>query len=1092
MIVRREFLRRISALGASAAVPAAMLGACGGDEDAPVPSRETHRYQFDLSAAPIAEPRLFAARSASHRRLLKAHDSASRAWHRAMDTSLEAVPDAQLTHYLDDVDLPAGALQGLQVTGRHPQDGRPLLAAAKIHVPSSTRRVREARRREPGTAAHRLAESAATQAGHTLDDRATPWDTAVYLVFHHPEVMNLNPDLGAEILDRIANLPCDPDDPTCTPLLGNLAFKIASLVSTAGYPSTTPGSWATLVPFVDLDGNPVLDENGQPVYRHELDDGIAEAIGDVVKQVLLNLFDDPAFEGSNWNATSGLATVAPDGTAAAFASGAARRDAATDAFNVTADYPPGSSISGIRIVDLAVTDAEARQLTLTIRNDYLRYLSVFASYADANGSPVSAPGTSLDTSRSQYLAVVAPNNQIMGIPLQGSDVAKTSIKILVPQAASSATVIFGSLGLGGDPFCPEATLGSCLTLAISIGLPTLLLALGIYLEAKDGILGLLADTSLLETIGSEIMQALLNAGVALGDGVYGSVSSQSVMPFLAVAGNIVVQVLLKASPRLALYITTLVTAQAPINTILPAVAVAIRILSTLAAAAAIATSVCEVLASAAITKNRLSLTMASTVRLSRDPADFQFPASARKWVAKAYYDGGAIPRTHSGAMVQGQVDPIDIVFAGVPSGGKVRFVVSLYSDDGCIVGLAQSDSLANLPQTAGLVPLSITERRAALTASTQYQHSLKLAYTASGHVWQSGPAPQQTLVNLCSGGDSAVCELTGVTVNTASGMAGYGFRSSVQSLCSGGSGSGYTARNLFLGHDPDSAAKSLGCAYSQPVGLLYDPVGPAAGGRHFYVEPGDGGFHLRAVPLDASTPWSTGSHLSWGAFTEALDSLAVLPSGYVVGVNRQTHKMEVLLLTETPVDQSDESQAIPFATPKCGEGTRADLLNTPVAVASWNGAVLVLEQGNARVQALDVHANAVNLFASGTSSLMSLQPESGVTYLDLAVEGQGYMYVLSYQGDGTLATQYRLDLYTPDGAFLSRTAGVPAARMAVDLFRNLYTLNYETLTGTPSPEPSLSQWLPITPGACPVAPPASGADFGAASRACADTAGIRT
>ena len=62
---------------------------------------------------------------------------------------------------------------------------------------------------------------------------------------------------------------------------------------------------------------------------------------------------------------------------------------------------------------------------------------------------------------------------------------------------------------------------------------------------------------------------------------------------------------------------------------------------------------------------------------------------------------------------------------------------------------------------------------------------------------------------------------------------------------------------------------------------------------------------------------------------------------------------------------------------------------------------------------------------------------------------------------------YRLDLYKPDGSFLLRKTGVAAARMAVDTFRNVYTLNYETIAGAPRIEPSLSQWEPSTPEGCP-------------------------
>lgn len=47
--------------------------------------------------------------------------------------------------------------------------------------------------------------------------------------------------------------------------------------------------------------------------------------------------------------------------------------------------------------------------------------------------------------------------------------------------------------------------------------------------------------------------------------------------------------------------------------------------------------------------------------------------------------------------------------------------------------------------------------------------------------------------------------------------------------------------------------------------------------------------------------------------------------------------------------------------------------------------------------------------------------------------------------------------------------------MVVDLFRNVCTLNYETLVGAPSIEPMLSQWLPHRPDACVTTLPGTGA-----------------
>jgi hypothetical protein len=264
--------------------------------------------------------------------------------------------------------------------------------------------------------------------------------------------------------------------------------------------------------------------------------------------------------------------------------------------------------------------------------------------------------------------------------------------------------------------------------------------------------------------------------------------------------------------------------------------------------------------------------------------------------------------------------------------------------------------------------------------------------------------------------------------------------------------------------------KTLGCGFSTPVGIVYDPLGPPSGvGRHFFLEPASDGqwFDLRSIQLDQMTPINAQQTLSWGRFTQALDSLAVHPNGFVVGVNRQNHKMEMLELPEKAVDTAVAPTAVPFGVPKSGLGDRAGLLNIPVAVTVWQGVILVLEQGNRRVQAFDVFANPVNHFGNPNqrTSLMPLRNDGpDVTYLDLGVEAKGYLYVLSYINDGLHASDYQLDIYTPDGTFLTRTTGVAAARMAVDTFRNVYTLNYEMIANAPHIEPSLSQWAPSTLG----------------------------
>ena len=97
----------------------------------------------------------------------------------------------------------------------------------------------------------------------------------------------------------------------------------------------------------------------------------------------------------------------------------------------------------------------------------------------------------------------------------------------------------------------------------------------------------------------------------------------------------------------------------------------------------------------------------------------------------------------------------------------------------------------------------------------------------------------------------------------------------------------------------------------------------------------------------------------------------------------------------------------------------------------------------------------------------------GVTFLDMAVEAQGYIYVLSHWGDGSKTTDYFLDIYAPDGSFCSRSPdpsvtrepqNIVAGKITVDVWRNLYGLTYETLTSPwDTPQPGVGHWIPTPP-----------------------------
>ena len=1077
---RRQFLAGTALTGVALGLPPWLSG-CGSDDRhnpatptpgvtpsptptaTPVPRpRERRTLHFDFSYAQLGDLRLRAVGSASNGASIAAHTAASRAVARQRDPLLVEVPDARLTHYVEDVDLPSDALQSLLATGTT-AGGEDAVAAFFIHVPAAA---------APPAAPRTVNEPGIENLVVGVPGFVTIFDTAAALVFHAPEIMNLNVAQGSAILGMIANLPCDPGDSSCTPFICQLAIGVAEK-----WPATTSGGWATLVQIVD-GTTPVVDEQGNPVYRYDVDPDIALTVGTVAQNIRTAVFGDTQFEGTNWHPTQGVTTIdspAPTGSAA----GAA-------AFSVTAAYPRGTHPHGVKFVTAGVTDAANRTVQLQFRNDYLRYLSTYVQFANEAGDlPVQNP-TSEDTDRAKFLAWINSNFTVLGIPRLGDDVPLSTVQFDVPADASIAKVYFGSLGVGGDPFCPEAVAGSILTLIFNLGIPTIMLAAGVAVTAS-----LLADLSkefgvgIVQILKASLPLILAQTGIDLSNGIFGSANSHSakealielgnavLSAFLAGGGGIVVGFLLELGIQLIGGVTT--SLMGPVGVIFRLVAVAADL-------ATLLESVFEVLCNPALFINTLTLTMTTTVTISHDPDDFQFPATARNYEVILTYDSASkVAHKQSGTIEPGRTDPLVVVFDDVPSGGMVTVDVYLTTDDGYIVGRSADSGTPGpygpVPGTQAAIALAIKELLIPLTSNTQYVHDVKLEYQNGEHVWVAGPAPTATITSLEQGSDDTLNGLGGITISQRTGMAGYTYFAGGQGVPFCGqttSGVMHMLQNVFLGEGAESGLKQIPCGFQQAFGIVYDKLGAPGGSRNFFVQPSELGYLLQPVTLAGTTPFDLDNPLTWGVFTRSLESLAVVPTGFVVGVDRHKHKMQILELPAAPSNPSTAPQAVPFAVSKMGFGTRPGLLNTPVAVTVIDAAILILEDGNQRIQAVDASGNPVLRFQNGTTNIVELEQGAGIVYLDLGVEGLGYMYVLSFVNDGAAVADYRLDIYDPQGTFLTRTTGVAAARLAVDTFRNVYALNYATIAGAPRVEPSLSQWNPCAPGACPTPTPSAG------------------
>ncbi|BBB92572.1 MAG TPA: hypothetical protein PKA28_03910 [Methylomusa anaerophila] len=124
-----------------------------------------------------------------------------------------------------------------------------------------------------------------------------------------------------------------------------------------------------------------------------------------------------------------------------------------------------------------------------------------------------------------------------------------------------------------------------------------------------------------------------------------------------------------------------------------------------------------------------------------------------------------------------------------------------------------------------------------------------------------------------------------------------------------------------------------------------------------------------------------------------------------------------------------------------------------------------LPQSNAYSVTFDKDHNRLNMV--NCLSYMPLYKKTGetdTTYLDMASEIKGYIYVLAYNDDGKKIADYYIDIYEPGGKWLSRTYGVNAGKFIVDMWRNMFTLNFESQLGPGGrTEPSVSEWIPSTP-----------------------------
>lgn len=734
---------------------------------------------------------------------------------------------------------------------------------------------------------------------------------------------------------------------------------------------------------------------------------------------------------------------------------------------------------------LPATRGRHGNLHVEVENEWVRHLGAYAEFRDADGrliesewdSRLPAPIARLfDAHRyRRFIDIVPPCNTIFGIPIGAS---VTPLDIPVPEQAVSVTLYWGGLGTGefDESVCAA---GVTCTTVLDLALPIFLLFVGAAQRDNTAIARLLRNRAVQASI------------LSLGAGLIGARLGLAQDP-----RRMAKAIALKLGPSLAkslgeAFLIWLAkrSAKSAIKRSVPFINLMFTAVDSAITLAQLGQTTAAILQSPFYYATRLTRTFDLQVTIRPDPRFSQFPEhSARLRVQVVYDTGSSLPLSETDLGDTPLSRPITVRFDDIAAGGRLRVFVFFYAANGWQASMGAGEWVEARGRSGGAlleIDVFVEDALLPLSKDSVYAHRRVLAYENGQHIWRrQAQPPTATIAGPVIDESHQLLQLRGITVAQRPAQLAYAWQASGLNLPRDrpGAPSGdalFAMQSLSLLPDPPLRRAVAPVGYSQPCGAAYDLGASADGsGANFYLDPtpapfGEdnlaGGFHLRRIVLsrDGTPRFEPGAPRSWGRFPAPVDSFVVHPQGYVAAVNATQSKLYLLELPSEPVDNVDARVASLYS----GEGDRAGLLARPRAIAvALDGRLLVLEDGNRRIQSFDLSGNPVPYFRqSGSDRRTPLLPlrdteATATSYLDLAVEARGYLFVLAYDGSGARPEHYRVDIYEPDGGFLVSTPRVAAARIAVDLARTLYTLNWESWLGDGGrTEPSVSVWLAPPP-----------------------------
>ena len=1102
-IGRREFLSRAAAAGMALGLPP-LLASCGGNAEPSLmpPATEERVLFFNLSghAHAGAEHQLnIAGKRFRLTPVAEAPDVLLQA--RQDNGFLRAMPNDGITHHVH-ASLPANAVVlGYVSSLEDPATGTWAMSSLYLSLPHAAHESVIARSKSPlqRSAKRRFYGMPAARSTQELRDEAMLVDShdhACALISAHGELICLDPGSAAYIHARYIA----PDQSTVQLAATLQARGVATVQRTPG--QHNPAGWATLRPLLNTQAKPPVPykkSDGKlnlylPDWHPDVDVAVARAVTALHPQVRddeslgmnvtplgnARVLSAQAVRGRIWSRRDGIANVQRKPATSAEAAPAMTFTVATPETGLHVQQPGLEANGGALAITLD-----------NVENWFLRWLGVWVKFSGPDGQPIPSsalPANTLstyqgshprgaDTASTLFVGILPQVNTVAGIPFEPGRFEPVITK---PASAASMEVIYAGLGLSGTLDDPENLRrpGVLATVFINYFVVGLFLVVG----AAD-----LGDTTRLvvDLLAKGMTEQLIEIWNAVESHEPISVEALT----LAFCKTVVETGTAAGLEQLIAFLFKKLGQAALIDSI-PCAGTIARAVSVVLDAIELAETTLEVALSPPLYRFNLALT--HTLSTSIKPGTGGYPTVApgeTLYYKVSYLFDNGTPHVLSPVDLSlAPTQPIAVTLSGIPVGGQVNIIVGFYlrraatpvgQNDWCAAqgstGLVDNngDTAPDIVLNNIVVPIQ---------SNTVYLHTSKTVLDAGGrHAWQADPDGSRKPAFLPPPGDQqpSLGGLRNITVTEQTarrpGYVGYawkGYSGARLGCAANAPGQFDYVANLNTDNRAGGSAEvgyaSIGCGLASGAVLGYSLL--SSDTANVYLDPDQ--LYLRPVSLGAAPAFPPpGARLALGRLNLSSSGLLLHPSGQIVSINNENSKLEMLRLPGAPVDEATANR-LHLARTYGGAGSRPGLMRSPVAAAvSADGVIVVLEgsDGNNRLQAFDTGGNPIPYFKKQARPyFLQLSEANNPTYLDLAVEYSGYLYVLSRDGSDV----HRVDIYHPEqdyAAPICSTVGINAARLTVDLWRNVYTLNYEVMRlpdgSIPASltEPSISLWVPLPP-----------------------------